>query len=201
VEILGGVWIYTQQVDEDGERMIYGLTVSKARILVQITDDWFQAIEFAPNAEINYQIYASQGRTSLLKGTMQSDGNGFVQTWVGDQVNLVPGNYFIVTDGSLTKEIFLVDLKFDKFDLSDGQVQGSAPPPGGRQVWVGYGTVNNWWTLNLNTNTGNTWSGNFSAPVPMNYQWAATQIFEDDGDASGVRPTLVLGDVTIDVRP
>jgi hypothetical protein len=32
----------------------------------------------------------------------------------------------------------------------------------------------------------------FGQPVPSDYQWVAAQIFDDDGDASEVRPAVTL---------
>ena len=110
-------------------------------------NDWFQGQNFAPNAEQTYEIHDATGGALLLSGTMQADGQGTAFAWVGDQVNLVPGNYLAVSDGSTTKELVLEALTFDVFDPTQWLLQGTAPLPAERLVWVGIGWEQDAWTV------------------------------------------------------
>jgi hypothetical protein len=107
---------------------------------------------------------------------------------VGDQIDLVPGNYLIISDGKTTREIVLEALTFDLFDTTLGLLQGTAPEPFGRRVWAGIGWENDGWSMDVTTDGTGSWVADFGAPVPSDYQWVAAQIFDDDGDASELRP-------------
>jgi len=175
--------------------------VPNPRLVASITEDWIRVEDFAPNATLNYAIYSSKGGIPLLSDTALSDDRGWMNA-IKSHLDLVPGNYIEVSDGSTAKDLVIEDLKFESLDLTDGLVLGSAPPPEGRYIWVGIGTETEYWGgLDLYTKPSNLWTGNFNAPVGMNIQWAAAQAFDDDGDASEVRPDLILADVTIDIRP
>jgi len=162
------------------------------RILVQITDDWFEGQNFAPNAEQTYEVYDTEGGTLLLSGTMQADDHGTAGAWVGDQMDLAPGNYVVISDGSATKDLVLEALTFDVFDLTQGLLQGTAPPPAGRLVWVGIGWENDAWTMEVTTDPDGNWVADFNMPVPNDYLWVAAQVFDPDGDASEVRPSQII---------
>jgi hypothetical protein len=162
------------------------------RILVQIIDDWFEGQNFAPNAEQTYEVHDTEGGTLLLSGTMQADDHGTAGAWVGDQMDLVPGNYLVISDGSTTKDLVLEALTFDVFDLTQGLLQGTAPPPAGRLVWAGIGWENDAWTMEVTTDPDGNWVADFATPVASDYQWVAAQVFDPDGDASEVRPSQII---------
>jgi branched-chain amino acid transport system substrate-binding protein len=181
----------TSSVDWFGYTCNYTSGPPPARVTVQITDDWFRVENFTPITSIGFKIY--DGETLLLQGTTsQTDWNGTVTHWVGDQVDLVPGNRVIVTDGVTTREIVLEDLKFEVFNLANGQLSGTAPAPIGRDVWVGIGWDNDFsWTMNVSTDGTGAWLADFEQPVPSDYLWVAAQIFDEDGDASELRPSQI----------
>jgi len=162
------------------------------RILVQISDDWFEGQNFSPNSQQTYEIYESDGGALLLSGTMQAGSQGTAFAWVGDQVDLVPGNYLVIFDGITTKELVLEALTFDLFDLSQGLLQGTAPPPEGRLVWVGIGFADDGWSMEVFTDPQGNWVADFGAPVAPDYEWVAAQVFDEDGDASEVRPSQII---------
>ena len=174
------------------------------RIVVQITDDWFRAENFLPNTSLDYWIYnAPAGNLLMGSGTMPTDGNGTVTTWVGNRVNLQPGQYIVVADSSQEKTLVLEDLTFDLFDITNGHLEGTAPAPDGRDVWTGIGFENNMWDKSVTTENGN-WSVDFGQAVPS-FAWVAAQIFDEDGDASEVRPQQIFGQwiaiYTLDLPP
>jgi hypothetical protein len=162
------------------------------RILVQITDNWFEAQNFTPNAELTFGIYDSPGGTQVMTGTMQTDDYGTVGIWVGDNVDLIPGNYLVVSDEITTKDLLLEALTFDVLDLTNGHAEGTAPEPYGRLVWVGIGFEGDGWSMEVFTTSDGSWVADFGAPVPADYQWVAAQVFDEDGDASEVRPSEII---------
>jgi hypothetical protein len=61
-----------------------------ARIVAQITDDWFRAEAFAPNTSLKFWIYDALSGNLLLKSkTAETDSGGTVTHWVGDQLDIV----------------------------------------------------------------------------------------------------------------
>ena len=171
--------------------------IPNPRIVVQITDDWFRAENFTPNAELTFWVYESEGGELLLhpENTRQLDDSGYVTVgmWEFEEnIDLVPGNYLVVSDGEITKELTLEDFTFDVFSTTNGQLSGTAPEPFGRPVWVVIGFENDAWTMDITTDETGAWSAEFGQPVPSGYQWVAAQIFDDDGDASELRPAKII---------
>jgi hypothetical protein len=182
----------SQIYDEVGNGTAVDWYIPSPRILVQISEDWFVGQEFAPNAEQSFQIYDAQGGTLLLSGSMCADEYGAAGIWVGDQLDLVPGRYIVVSDGTATKDLVLEALTFDIFDTTRGFLQGTAPPPVHRRVWVGIGFEDGGWSMEVTTDPDGGWVADFGTPVPA-YQWVAAQVFDPDGDVSEVRPQQVIG--------
>ena len=179
--------------DEAGNATAVDWCVPNPHVVVQITDDWFRAETFLPNTALNFWIYDAPGGSLLLESTTpETDAGGTITHWVGDQVDLLPGYQVIVSDGVTTKEIMLEALSFDVFDASLGLLQGTAPEPFGRSVWVGIGWENDGWSMDITTNDTGTWIADFGMPVPAEYDWVVAQIFDLDGDASEVRPAIII---------
>ncbi len=111
---------------------------------------------------------------------------------MGDQVDLLPGYQVIVSDGVTTRDIVLEALSFELFDTTLGLLQGTAPEPFGRTVWAAVGFENDAWAMEVSTDSNGNWTADFGTPVPGDYQWVAAQIFDEDGDASEVRPALII---------
>jgi len=194
-------WSYAHIYDEDGDAN-EGSTPPPppppARVVVQITDDWFRAENFTPNGDLTFWVYDAQDGTLLRHpdDTWQLDDSGYItiSMWeLEEYIDLVPGYYLVVTDGILTKDIVLEELTFDIFDLTNGQLMGTAPAPFGRAVWVGIGWENEYWTMDVTTGGDGTWIADFGKPVPTDYWWVAAQIFDEDGDASEIRPGPIIG--------
>lgn len=181
-------WSYAQLYDEDGDAN-EGSTPPPQRILAQISDNWFLGENFTPNAELIYEIYDAPDGTLLLSGSMQADENGTAGVWVGDQLDLVPGDYLIISDGSEMKDIVLEALTFDVFNLTNGHLEGTAPNPLGRAVWAGIGWENDSRSMVVTTDEYGAWFVDFDEQIPSDYEWVAAQVFDADGDISEVRPT------------
>ena len=186
--------------DEAGNGTAVDWYVPNPILVVQITDNWFEARDFAPGAEVAFSIYdAPQG--TLLWGpvvkTVDQDGLAFVDWWEHG-LDLVPGNYLVASN----RDIVLEPITFDLLDLMSGHMQGTAPSgPDGRLVWIALGFVDWLWSTEVMADAEGNWSAEFGGPVPLNFEWVAAQVFDEDGDASEVRPSQIEGDVNIDVLP
>ena len=179
--------------DEIGNATAVDWCVSNPRIVASITEDWFYVNEFAPNTELDFAVYASQGGALIWEGTTAAtDGSGFVWVDAEGRWDLEPGNYLVVSDGTFTKDLVIEGFTFDVFDLTQGLLQGTAPGQEGRHGWVGIGLENDGWSMDVYTDSAGNWAAAFDAPVPSDYQWVAAQIFDDDGDASELRPQRIL---------
>jgi Tol biopolymer transport system component/regulation of enolase protein 1 (concanavalin A-like superfamily) len=164
------------------------------RIIVHTTDNWFRAEGFLPNTTLNFMIYETAGETLLYQSTTEKTASsGSVIQWVGDQMTITPGNQVIVSDGSSMRDIVLEDLKFDQFDTTQGNLNGTAPEPYGRTVTFGIGC---WQRDDLvgdvTTDENGSWSVILGAPVPNDYGCVFSWIFDDDGDASEARPAEII---------
>ena len=171
--------------------------ISKPRIVASITEDWFFVMEFAPNATLNYSVYATKDGPELSSGTAETDDSGFA--WVNAEGNwdIEPGIYLVISDGTSEKDLVVEGFTFDIFNLTNGQLSGTAPEPYGRNVWVGIGFGEYNWDMVVNTDEYGAWLADFGTPVPSNYQWVAAQIFDEDGDVSELRPERILNDWVI----
>jgi len=166
--------------------------VPNPRIVASITEDWFYLVEFTSEVAVNYSVYESEGGTLVFQGTATTDGSGFVWVDAEERWDLEPGNYLMVSDGNTTRELVIEGFTFDVFDLANGHLEGTAPSPFGRTVWVGVGFENDSWSMEVSTDLNGNWAADFDTPVPSNYQWVAAQIFDEDGDASELRPDQVV---------
>jgi hypothetical protein len=146
-------------------------------ILAQITENWFVAENFARNTELSYSIYDADGETILLgPETMSSERFGCSGVWVGDRLDLLPGQYITITDGLTTKDLQLEALTFDVFDPVTGYFQGTTPEPSERTVWVGIGWEDDGWSVEIITDENSQWSTYYGSSIPGNYQWVAAQV-------------------------
>lgn len=217
VKAVGGVWqvdftgMYdivpgsggrAQQIDDDGDDTAVDWYLPVPKIIAQITDDWIWAQTFTANSEVTFSVYDVAGG-SLVYGpeTIQAeaDGSAFLELR-GYPLDLVPGNHVIVTDGWMTHELTLEDVTFDLFDLTEGLLSGTVPGPYPRPMWVGVGWEDDYRELWFQAE-GEAWTANLGGPLPMDFQWVSAEVFDDDGDASEVRPAAIKGDVGIDILP
>jgi hypothetical protein len=160
------------------------------RIVASITENWFYVIDFDPLSTLSYSIYDAEGGTLVANGTFSSDVNGYGGLDFEDHGwDLEPGNHLVITDGTTQKELTIEGFTFDTFDLTNGQLSGTAPGGEGREVWAGVGFPDQpAWMMTVGVNEAGAWFVDFGAPVPGNYKWVAAEIFDADGDASELRP-------------
>ncbi|HEX2990940.1 MAG TPA: hypothetical protein VHO49_09695 [Anaerolineales bacterium] len=193
IDLVEGMAGRTEIRDDESNATSVEWHILSTHVVVQITDDWFRAEAFLPNTALNFRIYGAPGGNLVLESTTpETDPSGTISHWVGDQIDLQPGYQVIVSDGVTTRDIVLEALTFDLFDTTLGLLQGTAPEPFGRTVWAAIGFENDAWAMEVSTDLNGKWNADFGAPVPSDYQWVAAQIFDTDGDASEVRPTLLI---------
>jgi len=178
--------------DEYGNATAVDWYIPRPHIVASITEDWFYLQEFSPNTTINFTVYKAQYGKPIWKGTATTDGSGFAWIDAEGRWDLEPGNYLFVRDGSNSKGLVIEGFTFDVFNLTNGQLSGTAPEPYGRNVWVGIGFENDVWDMEVATDEAGAWFADFGQPVPSDYQWVAAQIFDDDGDASELRPLSII---------
>jgi hypothetical protein len=162
-------------------------------LVASLTEDWFYLVHFPADALVNLAVYESQGGAALWTGTATTDGSGFVWIDAEGRWDIEPGTYLVASDGTLTKELVAEALTFEVFDTTRGVLDGTAPAPFGRRVWVGFGWDYGGWFMDVATNKKGAWTADFGAPVPNGYNWVAAQIFDADGDASELRPAQTIG--------
>jgi hypothetical protein len=185
----------SQVPDEQGNATAVDWYVPNPRLVASISENWFYLMDFSPDTEITYWIYESQEGELLFEGTTMTDGGGYmwVNDWEHDQ-ELEPGIYLVVSDGVSSKDLILEHFTFDLFDLTTGVLQGAVPGSHeGRRVWVGIGFAEDGWSMEVFTDSEGNWMADFGTPVPVDHHWVAAQIFDEDGDASELRPAEIWG--------
>jgi len=174
--------------DDVGNATAVDWYIPRPHIVASITEDWFFLQEFSPNKTLSFTVYQGQGEKPIWKGTATTDDSGFAWIDAEGRWDLEPGVYLVVKDGSNSKDLVIEGFTFDIFDAANGQLSGTAPEPDGRNVWVGVGWEGDGWSMDITTDENGAWFADFGSPVPTDYQWVAAQIFDDDGDASELRP-------------
>jgi len=93
-----------------------------------ITHEWIDFFEFPWGASIYVEISGSEGLKFEGEVTEEYDGYAHLELLeVGTEID--PGDSIVVTYDGVHKELLLVDLTLDVFDIADGdaQLEGKAP--------------------------------------------------------------------------
>lgn len=115
-----------------------------------------------PNASLTIRVYASQGGPLLSTVSSVADGTGFFNQHL--PLDLKPGMFVEVTDGTDTATETVELLTIDRVDLQNGTVSGTAPP--GSTLIVGiYNETSNPTIAVFADKTGH-WQADF-AGIPM----------------------------------
>ncbi len=173
----------------DGQSVAYTFNAPKARIVASEVGDWFWTTGFNPGP-LDLAVYDSpDAATPKWTGQQDADATGF--TNVNPGIDLVPGNYVVVSDGVNTKSIELRPITVEFFDTALDLMTGTAPL--GTQVWVAAGPQD--WQKGMMVTadpiTG-AWAADFSSlPFDITEEmqpWSYAQVFDDDGDANEADP-------------
>ncbi len=203
-DLVPGTGGRAEQVDGDDDATAVDWYIPVPRMVVQITEDWIWAQNSGPNSTVTFSVYDAPGGGPLIDPvpTLQVDENGeaFLGLW-DYGLDLVPGNYVVISDGLLTKELILEALTYDLLDLTEGSLTGTAPEPYGRTVSLGLGFPEFDWGTDVASDGEGRWAAAYGGPLPLDLHTAYAEVFDDDGDASEVRPTRIEAEVGIDIRP
>ncbi len=159
------------------------------RIIASDAGDWFWTTGFM-QTDLAVAIFESDagGAVTLWSGSVPADEGGFA--FVGSDIHgldLLPGNFITVSDGTTTKGVVLESISMTVFDTANDDMAGSAPL--GREVWA-FAGPQNWQQplmADVDPDTGD-WYADFSK-VPFDITidmqpWSFAQIFDEDGDAN-----------------
>ena len=143
VDIIPGTWIDSEQVDDDGDRTMFGLNVSNPHIVVNLGHEWIEAREWPIGTEIIMSVDdPSNGpgidysETSLVEQNPNNQGDpsdilalfrwaaqsGFIITMSGN-------------DGQ-SKTFTVPNLDISSIDLENDIVSGLATPNLEIQIWT-----------------------------------------------------------------
>jgi hypothetical protein len=187
IDLEVGMGIQAEIRDENGNATSVDLPVPDPRMVASLSENWVYLVDFIPGSMLNLAIYENQSSNPDWQVTRIADVNGFV--WIDSEGwELDPGDYLIATDGNTTKTLEVEGFTFDVFDLTNGHLEGTAPEPFGRDVWAGFGYEDGGWSQVVTTDETGSWLADFGGPIPNDYWWVWAQIFDEDGDASELRP-------------
>ncbi len=173
----------------DGQWVANTFNAPKARIVASEVGDWFWTTGFNPG-QLDLAVYeALDAANPKWTGQQEADASGF--TIVNPSIDLVPGNYVVVSDGVNTKALVLQHITVEFFDTALDLMTGTAPA--GSQVWVAAGPQD--WQKGMMVSadpvTG-AWAADFSSlPYDITEEmqpWSYAQVFDDDGDANEADP-------------
>jgi len=167
-------------------------TLANPRIVASAEGDWLWTTDFLPLTSLTISIYESDaiGATLLWSGNRTTDGDGFVLLEPPEQsLNLVPGNYIVVSDGATTKSLVLEAITMDVFDTVLNIMSGTAPA--GRYVWAAAGLQPSQTGIGVTADSSGAWEADLSSVVDITEEmrpWSYAQIFDVDGDINEADP-------------
>jgi hypothetical protein len=188
-----GLPMLASEPDVDGD--LSRVTIhTNAQIIASEAGNWFWTNGFNPGM-LDLFIYesADEGAGLLWSDQRGADEGGFVL--VDDHgLDLVPGNYIVVSDGVAEKGLVLQPVSVTMFDTEYEFMAGFAPP--GSEVWAAAGPQE--WQERINVKadavTGAWWAEFAPFDILEEYQpWSYAHIYDEDGDANegGVPPVEV----------
>ena len=181
-----GMGIQAEIRDENGNATSVDLLVPDPRMVASLSENWVYFVDFIPGSTLTLSIIGADWEL-----TSTADVNGFA--WINlEGWELKPDDRLVVTDGNTKKELVVEGFTFDVFDLTNGHLAGTAPEPFGRTVWAGFGYEDGGWSQYVTTDGTGAWLADYGGPIPPDYWWVWAQIFDDDGDATELRPALTI---------
>jgi hypothetical protein len=156
--------------------------------------DWFWTSSFRPGADLNISIYESPEPDAILlwSGVRPADESGFAHVFFQDHgIDLLPGNYLVISDGVYEKSLLLELITMEVFDLENEIMAGTAPP--GREVMAaaGYKDYQDHIYIIADPVTGQ-WLADFKTIgvdiVEEMRTWSFAHIYDEDGDANEANP-------------
>ncbi len=183
-----GVWYY----GSDGHAVANAFPISSTRIHASVTGNFFFMTDFNPG-RLSISIYESTQEDAALlwSAEVDTDGSGFVHLSPEDHgLNLMPGNYLLVSDGRILKGLVLDLISLDVFDLEQDTMAGTAPAGSEVMVIAAPGPETEVQTvLNVSADpeTG-AWLADFSLIgfdiTEEMREWSFAEIYDQDGDTN-----------------
>jgi hypothetical protein len=175
----------------DGHWVANAFFARHPRIIVSAAGDWFWTSDFNPGT-LATSIYESQDADARLLwgGPLEADESGFATAGYDIHgLDLVPGNYLVISDGTSEKGILLEPISMEIFDTENDIMAGTAPR--GREVRAVAGMAEaetqGVILLTADSRTG-AWMADFNTmPFDITEEmrpWSFAQISDDDGDAN-----------------
>ena len=169
---------------------------SVPQIIASESGNWFWTTGFSPGS-LDLSIYQYEenavGINLLWSDQRETDEGGFLI--VDDhELDFVPGNLIVVSDGTIEKRLILQSTSVTTFDTDNDFMAGIAPA--GSDVWAAAGPME--WQervlVESDPITGE-WSASFAAIgfdiTEEMRPWSFSHIYDGDGDANeGVVPPL-----------
>ena len=159
-------------------------------IVASEAGDWFWTADFIPG-ELNAAIFDTEAKgTELWVGTVTADESGFAFVdFPIHAVDLLPGMFIEVSDGTSTKGLVLQAISMDVFDTNAEVMAGMAPV--GAEVWAFAGLQEGQQPLQavVDPDTG-AWVADFNTLEPPYditeemRSWSFAHIYDADGDAN-----------------
>jgi hypothetical protein len=124
-DILPGTWVDSQQVDEDSDATMYGMTVPNPSIYAHLNENRVDIFEFPAEDSVEMMIKGTDVYTTM---TGVTDLNGYANFDLGWSFTLEPGQVITVTNDTITKTLTVMDLYVDSFDPMANTVSGHSDP-------------------------------------------------------------------------
>jgi len=158
-------------------------------IAVSLTERWFWANNFTPEAPVTFYIYDDKDDANTIfefsRNTDES-GNVTIEGWEHGWLP-EPGDYIVATDGSIVKDLELEYITLDVFDPGNDFLSGIAAYPE-RSVDIGVGNENGEQWMNVTADNNSQWVADFTLP---GYEfditedmWAGAHVNDEDGDVT-----------------
>ncbi|MFZ5920951.1 MAG: BMP family ABC transporter substrate-binding protein [Chloroflexota bacterium] len=198
VDITPGMGNEARQCDEDGDCTQYGWRAAEPRIDVRLTDYRIEAFDWPLGATVTLTVDdpATLDNPDLAQSGVVTEHDPQGLTWLvfdyAGAFDVQAGFLVTVSDGSLTKQIYVHPLAVTSVNVDTDQAFGSAAP--GSQVWVYVWAAELSRLVNryVTADASGSWTADFSVPGPMpeeqdvfdivgNMEVAARQS-DEDGD-------------------
>jgi hypothetical protein len=154
-------------------------------IWISTSNNYLRGNEFAPGATLSFTVFASEGdQVPFLELTRTTDNTGFafIDGWE-HPVDLVVGNYVVVSDGVSTRTLVLEDLTIDVFDPATDYVAGTTTAGEFVHVVIGNSANDGAAEMDVYADGAGAWSADFTGIFEIPWDmWGSADVFDDDGD-------------------
>jgi regulation of enolase protein 1 (concanavalin A-like superfamily) len=189
---------YDPEVDAvpaDFDYFAEGPSSAPAPRIVHRYHRYLVAEHFVPGAPVTFTAYAFKDASEPLfeiSRVADETGGANLQAWEYP-VDLAPGNYVVVTDGSITKDLVLEPVTLDTLDSAADLLAGTTSPD--RALYIYAQNDSTYCSMDVTANSSGAWTADFSGTCDVqDDMWTAAMAMDEDGDVSeATRPELPTG--------